>query len=59
MTLPMTMEAAATKVSPRISVMLLGAGFDISNLCLKCVVGSFRFALYQLPLASASGLGLL
>jgi hypothetical protein len=30
MTLPMTMEAAATSVRPRIRVTLLGASFDIS-----------------------------
>jgi hypothetical protein len=29
MTLPITMEAAATKVKPRMSVTLLGASFDI------------------------------
>jgi hypothetical protein len=29
MTLPMTMEAAATNVRPRMSVILLGASFDI------------------------------
>src|SRR4051795_7612776 len=33
MTLPMTMEAAATNVRPRMSVMLLGASFDMSLCC--------------------------